>query len=215
MKEAFKRYADRIDNASLRERALVFAAAALIVVFLVNATLIQPVRRTQNRLSADIAAKETELRAVQGSVQRMLQARGQDPDAHHRERIAKLRAETQELDAKIAQEQRRFTSPEHMRRVLEEMLQREKGLSIVSLKTLPVSDLTDGQGQQDRRVFRHGVELTLAGKYLDLYDYLRALEGLPTQLFWGRAEMSVSGYPEATLKLTVFTLSFEQAWLVV
>jgi len=64
-------------------------------------------------------------------------------------------------------------------------------------------------------VFRHGVELTLAGSYLDLYAYLSALEGLQTQLYWGRAEMSVAEYPVATLKLTVYTLSFDQAWLVV
>jgi MSHA biogenesis protein MshJ len=64
-------------------------------------------------------------------------------------------------------------------------------------------------------VFRHGVELTLAGSYLDLHAYLSALEGLSTQLYWGRAEMSVAEYPVATLKLTVYTLSFDQAWLVV
>ena len=40
MREVFKRYADRIDNATLRERAFVFAAAALVVIYLVNATLI-------------------------------------------------------------------------------------------------------------------------------------------------------------------------------
>ena len=71
------------------------------------------------------------------------------------------------------------------------------------------------QGQAARRVFRHGVELTLAGSYLDLHAYLRALEGLSTQLYWGKAELSVTAYPVATLKLTVYTLSFDQAWLVV
>ncbi len=71
------------------------------------------------------------------------------------------------------------------------------------------------QGQSGRRVFRHGLELTVAGSYLDLYAYLSALEGLKTQLYWGRAEMSVAEYPVVTLKLTVYTLSFDQAWLVV
>lgn len=215
MNAVVKRYIERIDGASLRERALLFAAAALLLVFLVNATLINPLRDTQRRLSADIAQRESELRTVQAELQRMARTRGADPDARNRERVAELRAELAKLDASIAAEQRRFTSPQRMRAVLEEMLERDKRLRLVDLKTLAVSDFSATQGQAGRRVFRHGVELTLAGSYLDLHAYLKALEGLSTQLYWGRAEMSVSAYPVATLKLTVYTLSFDQAWLVV
>lgn len=215
MNAVVKRYIERIDGASLRERALLFAAAALLLVFLVNATLINPLRDTQRRLSADIAQRASELRTVQAELQRMARTRGADPDARNRERVAELRAELAKLDASIAAEQRRFTSPQRMRAVLEEMLERDKRLRLVDLKTLAVSDFSATQGQAGRRVFRHGVELTLAGSYLDLHAYLKALEGLSTQLYWGRAEMSVSAYPVATLKLTVYTLSFDQAWLVV
>lgn len=215
MKALLKRYAERIDNASMRERVMIFLAAALVLVFLVNAALIRPLRDTQRRLSADIAQNERELRTIQGEVQRLARARDAGPDAHNRERAAVLRAELALLDGKIAEEQRRFTTPQRMRDVLEEMLEREKRLRLIDLKTLPVTDMSASQGQAGRRVFRHGVELTLAGSYLDLYAYLAALEGLKTQLYWGRAEMSVAEYPVATLKLTVYTLSFDQAWLVV
>ena len=216
MKALLKRYAERIDNASLRERVMIFLAAALVLVFLVNAALIRPLRDTQRRLSADIAQNERELRTIQGEVQRLARARDAGPDARNRERAAVLRAELALLDGKIADQQRRFTTPQRMRDVLEEMLEREKRLRLIDLKTLPVTDMSATQGQAGRRrVFRHGVELTLAGSYLDLYAYLAALEGLKTQLYWGRAEMSVAEYPVATLKLTVYTLSFDQAWLVV
>lgn len=212
----FKRYAERIDNATLRERALLFAAAALILVYIAYVALIQPLHNAQRRLGAEIAQKETELRTVQSGLQRMMQARRDDPDTRNRERIAQLQSEVKSLDASIEEEQRRFTPPQRMRQVLEEMLQREKRLQVLNLKTLPVSDLSTPQGgKSGRRVFRHGVEITLAGRYLDLYAYLRGLEGLSTQLYWGRAEMSVAGHPVATLKVTVYTLSFEQAWLVV
>lgn len=215
MKAVLKRYADRIDSATLRERVMLFATAALILVFIANATLIRPLRDTQRRLGTDVTQRERELRTVQSEVQRMAQARATDPDALNRARAVDLRAELAVLDAKIATEQRRFTSPQRMREVLEEMLERNKRLRLVDLKTLPITDLSASQGQAGRRVFRHGVELTLAGGYLDLHAYLKALEGLSTQLYWGRAEMSVTGYPVATLKLTVYTLSFDQAWMVV
>jgi MSHA biogenesis protein MshJ len=215
MRAVLRRYAERIDNATLRERALLFGAATLILVFVVNATLIQPQRATQRKLAAEISQREGELRTVQAELQRLARSHGADPDAQHRARAAELRAELAALDARIAQEQRRFTSPQRMREVLEEMLERDKRLRLVDLKTLPITDLAASKGQGARRVFRHGIELTVAGTYLDLYAYLTALEALSTQLYWGKAEMTVSGYPVATLKLTVYTLSFDQAWLVV
>lgn len=215
MSALLKRYAERIDNATLRERVLVFLAAALILVLVINGALIKPLQDSQRRLSAQISQNERELRTIQGEVQRLARARDGDPDARSRERVAVLRAEIAALEGQIAEEQRRFTTPQRMRGVLEEMLQRDKRLRLIDLKSLPVTELAATQGQAGRRVFRHGVELTLAGSYLDLYAYLAALESLPTQLYWGRAEMSVSKYPVATLKLTVYTLSFDQAWLVV
>ncbi len=215
MRNLLKQYAERVDHASLRERVLVFLATALILVYVLNAVLITPVRDEQRRLTVSIAQNERELRTIQGEVQRLVRARASDPDVRNRERAAVLRAEIADLDGRIAEEQRRFTTPQRMRDVLEELLQREKRLRLIDLKTLPVADMSASQGQAGRRVFRHGVELTLAGSYLDLHAYLAALEGLSTQLYWGRAEMSVAEYPVATLKLTVYTLSFDQAWLVV
>lgn len=214
MNAVLQRYVERIDNATLRERALLFAAAALILIFMVNAVLLKPLRDTQRRLGAELAQREVELRTVQAELQRLARTRTVDPDARNRARIAELRAELAGLDAKIAAEQRRFTSPQRMRAVLEEMLGRNQRLRLLDLKTLPVTDLSS-RGQAGRRVFRHGVELTLAGGYLELHAYLKALEGLSTQLYWGRADLSVTEYPVATLKLTVYTLSLDQAWLVV
>jgi MSHA biogenesis protein MshJ len=215
VKEQLKRYLERVDNATLRERVLLFGAAALVLAYVLNALLIQPLRDTQRRLGHEVAQSERELRIVQTELQRLARERQADPEAQMRKRAADLRAEVTALDARIQQEQRLFTTPQRMREVLEEMLERDKRLRLVDLKTLPVADLAAAQGQLARRVFRHGIELTVAGSYLDLYAYLAALEKIPTQLYWGRVEMSVASYPVATLKLTVYTLSFDQAWLVV
>ena len=215
MKALFKRYAERVDNASLRERVLLFGAAALALVFIVNAALIDPLRAKNRKLVAETAQRQTELRTLQSEVQRLAQLRAADPDAQRQKQAAELRAELAALEASIVEEQRRFTSPQRMRQVLEEMLERDRRLRLVDLKTLPITDLAGTQGQAGRSIFRHGLELTLSGSYLDLHAYLAALERMSTQLYWGKVEMSVSAYPVVTLKLTVYTLSFDKAWLVV
>jgi MSHA biogenesis protein MshJ len=215
LRELFKRYAERIDSATLRERVLIFAAATLVLLFLGDALAFRPLRVQQRRYSVEIAQRQTELRTVQSELQRLARTREADPDARNRERLAALRAEASVLNAQLAEEQRRFTSPQRMREILGEMLERNKRLRLVDLKTLPISDLSAQQGHAGRRIFRHGVELTLSGSYLDLHAYLRSLEELSTQLYWARAEMNVTAYPAVSLKLTVYTVSFDQAWLIV
>ncbi|MDL2353629.1 MAG: hypothetical protein QFF03_00065, partial [Pseudomonadota bacterium] len=62
-------------------------------------------------------------------------------------------------------------------------------------------------------LYRHGVELTVRGNYLDMVNYMDALEAMPTQLFWGRAELHVDEYPNARLALTLYTLSLDKKWM--
>lgn len=218
MKAHWARLAERIDSATLRERVMLFGAAALVIAFVVHTLLISPLHSRQQQLGAEIAQKEKALRIVQTELQRLARARGTDPDERNRAKVAQLREELVELDARIADQQRRFTDPQRMRAVLEGMLERNPRLHLVDLRTLPVKELSIAQGQGPRgahRVYRHGVEMTVAGRYLDIHAYLKSLEGAPSQLYWGGAEMTVSEYPVARLKVTVYTLSFNRAWLVV
>ena len=62
-------------------------------------------------------------------------------------------------------------------------------------------------------LYRHGVEIVLQGSYLDMIAYMDALEALPAQLFWGKAELAAGQYPNARLKLTLYTLSLDQKWM--
>jgi MSHA biogenesis protein MshJ len=62
-------------------------------------------------------------------------------------------------------------------------------------------------------LYRHGVEVAVRGNYLDMIDYMNALEALPTQLFWGGARLEVEEYPAARLTLTLYTLSLDPKWM--
>ena len=55
----------------------------------------------------------------------------------------------------------------------------------------------------------------MRGGYADLTQYLQMLEKLPTQMFWGMADLNVVKYPQAELTLTLYTLSLDKTWLQV
>jgi MSHA biogenesis protein MshJ len=77
-----------------------------------------------------------------------------------------------------------------------------------------------GPGGKDQvmlreNIFRHGLEIRVAGSYADLLAYVAELERSPQRLLWGGINLAVIVYPRSELTLTVYTLSRERDWLAV
>ena len=225
MKQLWKRYADRIDALSLRERVMVFAAAMVVLIGIVYSAYIDPQVARERRVSAAIAQKQAEARALQDQITRVATSRGSDPDRAVRERLETARLLLADTDAKIVAEERKFTAPAQMRNVIEELLARNRAIELRTMRSLPTTSIAEARAQAagkpaepragaaERLIYRHGVEITVSGGYLDLLKYLSDLERLPTQLYWGALEIDASRYPKHTMKVTVFTLSLDRAWL--
>ncbi len=219
MNARFKRYAGRFDAAPLRQRVLMFVALALVIAFAAEVALVGPLRERHKRLGAEITQKQKEAASLGAALQSLTDRNRVHPDVELRERHAALQRELAQVNARVLEEGQRFTPPDRMRGALEGMLRSNPRLALLELRTLPAVALAEPGAAAGAAakpgLYRHGIELTLAGTYLDFYEYLRTLEKLPTQLYWGKAELTVGQHPGATLKLTVYTVSFDSAWLVV
>lgn len=233
MKRLWQRYVEKMDGASLRERALVFAASAAVLIALLNTLLIEPQLVKQRRLSGEVALRQGEMRTMQEKLQAVALARQADPDREIRLKLDALKLKVSEIDAKLAEEQRKFAPPEQVGVLLGEMLSRNRKLQLIDMRTLPVASFAGNAAEADKaqaqkpaaakpaapagggQIYRHGVEITVSGSYLDLLAYLKDLEKLPSQLYWGKLDLSAAAYPQVTLKLSVYTLSLNLAWLVV
>lgn len=232
MKRLWQRYVEKVDAASLRERALIFGAAALVLIALLNALLIEPELVKQRRLSREIALRQGEIKLLQEQLGKLARLRQSDPDRGDRRRLEAMRKQIAEVEAQLAEEQRKFAPPDQIGAVLEEMLSRNRRLQLVDMRTLPATALGGAQAGADKpgaqkpapapkpggaegQIYRHGVEITVTGAYLDLLAYLKDLEKLPSQMYWGKLDLSVASHPKVTLKLSVYTLSLDLAWLVV
>ena len=56
-------------------------------------------------------------------------------------------------------------------------------------------------------VYRHRAELTVKGNVGPLLSYLQALQRVPGDLRWDRLQLSVAPYPQASVQLSLHTLS--------
>ncbi|HUV99799.1 MAG TPA: type II secretion system protein GspM [Gallionella sp.] len=223
-----KRYWDRasaaIDELSLRERTMIFVAAAFVVISLINVLLIDPLLARQKLLSSQVAQRQEKMKELQAQMQNILQAKKDSEHSPLRERLAQLKQQLKEQDNYLQSRTDRLVEPDKMADLLKKVLENNGSLQLVELKTLPVSplietpkgvaaDTTGSQTGSQRQIFKHGVQITVRGGYLDMIRYVTALEKLPEQMFWGEASLSVEKYPDSLFTLTLYTLSLDKTWL--
>lgn len=232
MKRRWSQLAARIDALSQRERVLVFAAALAVLGCLGQVAVLKPLQQRQDRLKNEIAGKQASLIETQAAITRKIADAQVDPDLLQRDRLSAVRADSERLDQGLRAMQSGLVAPERIAPLLEAILRTNGRLKLVSMQTLPVSSLSDlgkdkdvaktdaakaDEGKTDAKnpdlLYRHGVELTVRGSYLDMVDYMGALEALPAQLFWGKAQLQVEQYPTVRLTLTLYTLSMDPKWM--
>lgn len=234
MKKLLQGYAERIDGASLRERVLIFAAGAVLLIALLNALLIEPELVKQKRLARDVAQRQAQINELQTELQRLAMLRQKDPDREQRKKVEEMRQRVAQSEASLLEAQRKFVPADKIGVLLEQMLSRNRRLQLVDMRTLPTAIVgaeADKAAPGEKpaakppaarpigQIFRHGVEFTVTGAYLDLLDYLKDLEKLPNQMYWGKLDLvstpAAKGGTQVSLKLSVYTLSLDLAWLVV
>ncbi|MCX7628537.1 MAG: hypothetical protein N2Z69_09040 [Methylophilaceae bacterium] len=219
MKAYWKVLSDKVLALSRRERILVLAAMLALVWMLADTVIFTPL---QNRLKHDregIVSLQAQVSQLKAQQAQLVEAAHYDPDAANRARLAELQRRLAQLDADLKRTQQALVAPEEMPRVLESLLQKNPHVKLVGLVTLPVSKLM-GAPAEDKSdgvmrvgIYKHGYELTLEGRYLDLLRYVQALEAAPWQMLWGQVSLQAGSYPSSTLKLTLYTLSLDAAWL--
>ncbi len=222
LKEQIDRIVAKVDGMSLRERTLIFVAAAALLASLIDSLFLNPLLQQQRRLSEQVVQQQEKMKEVQAQLAALLQAKQADVHSPQRERIRVLQQRIADGELYLKDRRDKLVPPEKMAALLEQMLNRNGRLQLVSMNTLPpapfIEQPTAANGPaagQEGQMYKHGVQLTVRGSYADLLQYLTALEKLPTRMFWGMAKMDVVQYPTAELTLTLYTLSLDKTWLQV
>jgi MSHA biogenesis protein MshJ len=235
----------KLDAMSLRERVMVFAAIAVVVVALVNTLVWTPLQAKEKRLALEQRRTLGEITATQLDSEQKLNAFAVDPDSGNRQRFQGLEKQREKLNSNLHAQQKNLVAPEKMPKVLESVLQQYPRLRLISLRSInnsgvkpPVREVVTtaslyakvyagdapapsgpkappppGSLESDGPIFRHGVQVVVEGSYLDLLDYMSALEALPWQLYWGDLQLDVQKYPKAWLSFELYTLSLDRQWI--
>lgn len=217
-KQRLKQLMDRIDALALRERGLLFVGL-LAILYVVAANLVfVPMNAEKTRLEAQLKGKHNEIQALESQITAL--ATGDTPGAgsEKKEKLTALQERLRVLDETLGKVTSGLVSPKEMTRLVEQVLLKSKRLEIVKLESLPPAPLVgEGGGQTGTSpagmVYKHGMRIELKGSYLDILNYLRALEGLPWKVFWGQATLQTEKYPVSHITLLIYTLSTREGWI--
>lgn len=233
MIETLKQWQEKIDARVMRERALIFLSF-LALIFMVWNFLIQAhfdaAAADMNEQLASLAKERTTLNTQIATATQVLL---NDPNKEKKEQIAQLQTDLSNVQNQLQSVSQSLIKAEELPRALEEVLQKTSQLNLLEVNTLPARELQlveesasvdDNKSGKDKRnagdadansagVYEHVVEIRVAGNFMQVVKFLLALEQLPWRFYWQSLDYKVVQYPNAEVKLRVYTLSAEEGLL--
>ncbi len=216
---------ERINHLSLRERAMVFSAGVAVLGMAWQNLLMDPLTRRAHGAQQQLQGVKERLEAADLAVR----AAAQSPAVMAAARNRALDTRLAQLDGELATAAHGYVAPERVANLLGELIARQQGLTLISLRNLPVQSLAldasgasgtgtasaAGAAARDRGPFLHPVELIVSGDYPSVVRYLQSLEELPFRLHWERLELRVEHYPANRVRLVIGALSLSRKWMSV
>ncbi len=225
----------KFDTRAQRERSLIFLTAMLAVMGTMYLAAIEPAQKQYRQASSNLEEKQNQISQVRSRIETLKSPYG-DPDYANRERLKFLKNQDAGNAELLKNVQKSLVPPGQMAGLIESMLNRNRQVKLVALKTLPAVPLLKKEikaGKEkdapsasifddlakkpanDQTLYRHTIEMTLEGSYLDLMAYLAELENLSWKMYWESVKLDVTAYPRSRLTIRVYTLSLDKVWLSV
>ncbi len=204
----------RFERCSLRERLFILGAALVLLVAAGDRMLIGPIDAHRQALLQEVAALDSQNRLNDQGVAATLAA---DPTAAASARVTTLRAQLQTVDSQLLAQSAGMIAPERMVEAIHDVLGAQPAVSLISLHNLPPLQIPSDPGGEPApdgtRPYLHRVELVLEGPYLNVLEYLAALEKLPWHFYWRHLELTSAKYPANQVRVEIATLSPERDWI--
>ena len=228
LKSRWQAWTARFAALQPREKYMIIAATAVAVLFGGYSLWIEPGQLQADSLKKTLGQQQTEQAQLQEQVA-ALAVRNSDPDSANRAALQRLRDELGGIEREIGAFGHTLVPPQRMPALLQSLLTRHRGLTLVSLTTLPprplialpaagkdeMKPVDDSPARPGGNLYTHGIEIKLVGGYQDLLSYVAELDASPQKLMRGGMRLAVKQHPVSELTLTIYTLSLESTWLVV
>jgi MSHA biogenesis protein MshJ len=201
---------DRIDALSLRERVFLCLSVLVCVLAVADFVWFTPAQTEHRQLVQRFASQTTELDRLRNELR--LAGVPSDLGRAARDELQNANQRLLELNAEIAALDPSDNKGPPLAQVLQQLLRRQQGLTLVSLDTLKpqagAAERADHAPDLPVGVSRQGLLLKVAGPYAELVRYVQALETALPGLRWGAMELRAD-QRSSELSLLVYALGVQ------
>lgn len=231
MKDKYQSYKLKYESLVVRERLLLLGALLAAIYFIWEIVFYSPLAEKKEVMVARERVATQQINSTQAQLEVFKMLAGRDPNGDLKVELEKLKSKLLRLDNNLAELAKGLVPADKLPDLLHDLVLKANEVELLEIKTLPVSEVrlsevsearasepapnpglnvTANSPVAQKKIFKHGVHLRLAGSYTSLYEYLVRVEGSSWQLYWETLKYEVTAYPGAHLELKVYTLSSEQ-----
>ena len=198
----YRKLENKLMALSLRERIIIlFLIVALVLMagqFLVFVPIQANYRVELNTQSEAVSRNET-LENEYAQLQNYM------ADQTEILEVQKLEQELATINSQLDQLGSRMVTPQQMTQLLGEFLTKESKLKVISVEKLAMEA---ADKNNEGRLVRHRLRITLRGSYFESLRYLQRMEALPWRVYWDKLTYTVENYPEGELSVDKWLRSF-------
>ncbi|RKZ99173.1 MAG: hypothetical protein DRQ43_00375 [Gammaproteobacteria bacterium] len=225
MNNLLKSTEDFLNQLSLRERILVLLGILSVLYMIWDTFLLIPVQHSHKQLTAEHLSIQKQLSDLE--VRNILAAgllQNNNKDKFNK-KIDQVKGKINDLDQTLKKRLQGRVPDELMSSMLNDVLKKNQGLQLLFIHNLPAEPLIQKElakevnkeriKEDNPGIFMHSLEIELMGSYLDILDYLIALESMQWKIFWDQVQLNVLEYPKVKVHIKVHTFSLTEGWLSV
>ncbi|MBL7000328.1 MAG: hypothetical protein ISR73_10740 [Gammaproteobacteria bacterium] len=210
-----KQLAEKLDALSLRERLLVFSTILVLVGFLWWNQFAQPLQASKAELESQNLKLSTEIQTLELTAQAIQQRINGGVQREKQQRLTLLQRDLQTVSNLLERKTLELIDPEKMFELMQQLIFKDSKLKVISLKRKSVTPVFSQQETQQGQpeIYRHVLQMSFEGKYIDVLKYISGLEGLSWKLIWDRIALKTTEYPVIRVDIEISTLSGHKHWV--
>jgi MSHA biogenesis protein MshJ len=143
LKQMWIKFSSRIDALGMRERVMIFLMAVVVLIAIFDTTILSGEFAQETELSQQIARDQSEISGMQAEIRIKTDNYNLHPDAPKLAELKVLQQKSEQMRGQLQDMQKGLVSPDRMSTLLADLLKQNGKLRLVSLRTIPVSGLTD------------------------------------------------------------------------
>jgi len=210
----FSKLEQRFDNMQEREQKLLFWGIPFTVLVVMYLLFIEPQWIATQKLHKKVDSLDKQLLMTQSSIEELNREARVDLNSSLKTQIDSLTTRLSSIEQAFKNELGQLVSPEAMVLLLQQFFDQAEDLRLIKLTSIAPT-LAFSEENTSTPIYRHGIDITFEGSFFATRDFLTAAENLPYKVYWENLSYEVNEYPNATSKLSLFTLSTSEAFISV